>query len=323
MPNTTENSLKNIRTDVQQDIRNNIPSKLRSIFAVYRLPIVSGFLIGTSYIPFPPWALFFCLVPLLLFWNTSTNPRQAFLGGWITQFILNLIGFHWIAYTAIEFGHFPWWGGVLTLLGFASIAHLHYALAGAIGVWLSRRFQLKAWSRLLVFVTAFALCDHRYPMIFPWHLGYPWLWMGLPGSQFADVIGFEGLNIATIFINGFLALTVISFFAHNRRRAAQFAGAAVAAFLALNLAGLGRAEPWKKTDAEINVLAVQGNIGNFEKMMVEKGTFFRRPIVDKYIELSQDGLNKNKGTDLIIWPETAFPTVLDAGYSNELLAATV
>ncbi|MGE5247985.1 MAG: hypothetical protein ACM3L8_06530 [Verrucomicrobiota bacterium] len=34
----------------------------------YQLPLLSGLLIGTSYIPFPPWALAFCFVPLWRFW---------------------------------------------------------------------------------------------------------------------------------------------------------------------------------------------------------------------------------------------------------------
>src|SRR5689334_21094570 len=67
------------------------PSRLyRSLLwhlAHYRLPILSGILIGTSYIPFPPSALFFCLCPLFVFWiQQAKNARQAVIGGWITQF---------------------------------------------------------------------------------------------------------------------------------------------------------------------------------------------------------------------------------------------
>ena len=141
----------------------------------YRLPILSGFLIGTSYIPFPPWALFFCLVPLMIFWMRATSAKEAFAGAWITQFILNLIGFHWIAYTAVEFGHFPWWAGLLALLGFAAIAHLYYPIAAAFSVFLKQRLQFKPVVSLFGFSLVFALSDRLYPMIFPWHLGYPWL----------------------------------------------------------------------------------------------------------------------------------------------------
>ena len=88
---------------------------------IYALPIVAGLFIGTSYIPFPPWAMFFGLTPLFLFWSEIKTVKSALIGGWLTQFILTLIGFHWISYTAVEFGHFPWWGGTLSLIGFAAI----------------------------------------------------------------------------------------------------------------------------------------------------------------------------------------------------------
>lgn len=287
------------------------------------LPILSGLLIGTSYIPFPPWALFFCLVPLFVYWSRAQSAKQAFFSGWITQFILNLIGFHWIAYTTVEFGHFPIWFGLLTLLAFAAIAHLHYALGGWLGFWLEKRFGFSSSARVFVYALAFALMDHRFPMIFPWHLGYPWLWGNLPGHQFADVIGFEGLNVFTILINACLACGVVNFIENKRKAAGAFAVTALATFVALNLAGLGRAEPWKKNDAELEVLAVQGNIGNFDKHMQDKGDKFRDPIVAKYLALTAEGLAQHLEADVVIWPETAFPSVLDQPYLNEAHAVQV
>lgn len=295
---------------------------IKQLVTIYRLPILAGFLIGTSYIPFPPWALLFCLVPLFVFWTRSTRSdigaKKAFIGGWLTQFILSLIGFHWIAYTAVEFGHFPLWGGALALLGFCVIAHLHYAIAGPIGYWLTQKFQLGTGATVFTFATVFAIVEHRYPMIFPWHLGYPWLWAGFPGAQITDVIGFEGLNIATIYINALLAWGFIEWREKaSSKRVATLAGAGLTLFAVLNLLGIGRAEPWTQTDAELKVLAVQGNIGNFDKIMAERGRSFREPIVQKYIELTQKGFLENPSADLVIWPETAFPDVLDAPFINE------
>src|SRR4051794_35394248 len=97
----------------------------------YRLPILSGILIGTSYIPFPPWTLFFCLVPLWSFYlEHPLEPKRIFIAGWISQFLLTLIGFHWIAHTAYAFGHMPWSVSLIVLLGFCTFAHLHIPIAG-------------------------------------------------------------------------------------------------------------------------------------------------------------------------------------------------
>jgi apolipoprotein N-acyltransferase len=284
---------------------------------VYRLPILAGFLVGTSYIPFPPWALFFCLVPLMLFWKDAPDAKTAFVGGWITQFILNLIGFHWIAYTAIEFGHFPAWGGFLTLLGFAAIAHLHYAAGGAVGFWLAKKLNVDRAFTMALCTLVFAICGHEFPMIFPWHFGYPWLWAKFPGAQFADVIGFDGLNFFSILVN-FCIATAIA-----KKSYYRWGTAAAAIVLVLNVAGLGREKPWLETDAEIKFLAVQGNIGNYDKQMVEHGRHFRDPVVNRYIEVTKKGLEKFPEADAVIWPETAFPDVMDIPYQSDTNAMKV
>lgn len=284
----------------------------------YRLPILSGFLVGTSYIPLPPWALFFALVPLFYFWaSPSLGRKQALIGGWITQFILNLVGFHWIAYTAVEFGHFPWWVGGLALLAFAAIAHLYYPLTGLIMAAITARFRLQTGPLIFAFSTLFLLIESLWPSIFPWHLGYPWLWAGLPGAQFADVIGFEGLNVVTVSVNAALAWSLVVWRERGEvRRAGLIAGLAVLGLATLNLFGMGRSEPWRRTDSRLNVLAVQGNIGNFDKLLAERGKHFRAPVIAKYMELSRQGLRKHPNTQIMIWPETAFPDYLDVPYQS-------
>lgn len=299
---------------------------MREFFHRYRLPIVSGFLIGTSYIPFPPWALFFAIAPLMVFWQNAKSPREVFIGGWITQFILNLIGFHWIAYTAIEFGFFPVWAGLLTLLGFAVVAHWFIPIAGLCGFYLRRWLKLSPQFAFAVTAILIAICNVLIPMIFPWHFGYPWLWAGLPGAQFADVIGFQGLNLITVLINAVFAAGAAACLKSEARwqlKAAISALSAVAIFAAVNWLGHGRDVKWRNPDAEINALVVQGNIGNFDKLMVEKGSQFRKPVVDKYLALTRESLVKNPGTDFILWPETAFPDALDQAYASYPLQRAV
>lgn len=302
----TETHSKNLTRSLSQKVISNI--------RYYGLPIVSGILIGTSYIPFPPWALLFCLTPLFVFWQREESLKRVLIGGWLTQFVLNLIGFHWIAYTAVEFGHFPWIFGLLVLLAFAATAHLHYPLAGFLSRWLQNKFRLGRGADLGILVCLFGLCDRFMPMIFPWHLGYPWLWANLPGSQIADLIGFEGLYFITLVINALFAAALLSGLSLRSRKAKPWALAAsgFAFFIIVNLLGLGRAEKWSQADHELAVLAVQGNIGNFEKLQSELGGNFGVPVIQKYASLTRDGLSKHTETQLVVWPETAFPGVLDS-----------
>src|SRR3954447_12682970 len=61
----------------------------------YLLATMSGVLLGTSFIPFPPWAIFFCYVPLWLVWLTGPSWKRVFWTGWLAQFVGTLIGFNW------------------------------------------------------------------------------------------------------------------------------------------------------------------------------------------------------------------------------------
>ena len=205
-------------------------------FFPYSLPILSGILIGTSYIPFPPWAIFFCQVPLWLFWLRESDWKKVFIGGWITQFILNLIGFHWIAHTVVEFGRMPWAVGIIVLFLFCSLAHLYYPLAGLAWKWLSTRWGLSPRAALLLLPLVFAAIERVYPFIFFWHMGYTWLWAGFPGSQASEWIGFYGLNMITLAINGLFLLAWQ--WRKNRRPFWIPALAAIFLFLITNLLGV-------------------------------------------------------------------------------------
>ena len=92
----------------------------------YSLPILSGVLIGTSYIPFPAWAILFCFAPLWYFWMfQATTAREVLWGGFWTQFIFSLIGFHWIFHVSHEFGHIHYPIAVFLLLLHDNLAHKH------------------------------------------------------------------------------------------------------------------------------------------------------------------------------------------------------
>jgi len=93
------------------------------------LSILAGILNGTSYIPFPPWAIFFCLTPLFYIWITQP-PKKVFLYTALTYFISILIGFFWINHLLMEFALFPIYISLPILLLFAFFLQIHIAVAG-------------------------------------------------------------------------------------------------------------------------------------------------------------------------------------------------
>ena len=121
---------------LNSSIHRTVLSGITKFFAFYSLPLLSGFLIGTSYIPFPPWALFFCYVPLWLF--ALRHQKVSFLlkGGWLCQFVISLIGFNWLIYSIKELILSSWLSSFFAFLiflrfcqftdpcSFAILAHL-------------------------------------------------------------------------------------------------------------------------------------------------------------------------------------------------------
>jgi apolipoprotein N-acyltransferase len=283
----------------------------RPRLAGYGLPLLSGLLVGTSYIPFPPWALLFCHVPLWIFWLREGSVRRVLWGGWLSQFVFCLIGFHWVAYTAHEFGQMPWPLAILVLLLFCAFGHLYLVLSGLFWALLRDRLMLSRAALLLLLPCITAICHRYVPMIFPWNLGYPWLWARLPAFQLAEFVGFEGLGVVTLLLN--LALLAAWERRKDRRGALILCGTAVFLLLA-NWAGwaAGRGQP--APDAEARVLVVQGNVGNLEKIYAEKGLGFRDDILQRYFRLTRQGLGRvrDRAPDLVLWPETAFPDMIVA-----------
>lgn len=278
----------------------------------YTLPILSGILIGTSYIPFPPWALFFCVVPLWIFWRRETSYKKIFIAGWLTQFILNAIGFHWIAYTTVEFGRMPWPAGLAVLLLFCTLAHLYYPIAGILWKYLCKKLQLRPTAAMFLLPFVFILCERLYPFIFYWHFGYPWLWARLPGFQLAEWIGFFGLNLITLVINALMALFWI-----NRRQGEwlnRYSTSAIAVLVTINALGFIQSQFISPADKNLRILVVQGNIGNLEKIQAQEGGQFINHIVNRYLELTKSAMENQAPVDVVIWPETAFPEIVHDRY---------
>lgn len=274
------------------------------------LSILSGILIGTSYIPFPPWAIFFCFAPLWWAWMKAKTVWQVLLLGWIAQAIFTLIGFNWVAHTVHEFGHMPWPVAGLALIAFASFANLNIPLSG--GLWFLFAKVLKCDDRikLLLLPLFVSIGEMIFPMIFDWHFGYTWLYAGFPAYQLADIVGFQALSTFGIFMNLISYFTLIDFQVRARTKALLHISAIVGIFLLLNVAGYIWAKRLPEPDQKAKVLAVQANIGNLEKQYAEKGNGFRDSIFSRYRMQTLDGLQKWPDVQFVVWPETAYPETL-------------
>lgn len=284
-------------------------------------PILTGLLVGTSYIPFPPWAVFFCFVPLWICWLEEKSARQVFWTGWLAQFVFTLIGFNWVAHTIHEFGHLPWIVSVIVLFLFCSFANLYVPLVGLAWFYFSRRLRLSPRGKIWALPLFMSIGERAFPMIFDWHLGYTWLWARFPAFHLADIVGFVGLSNIGLMFNCFFLLAWWQ--AHHKRIWWRAAAAPILLFLLLNICGYYHGQgPWPN-DTKLNFLLVQANIGNQEKLMAEEGWAYRDNVINKFTALTQQGLNVSGHADFAVWPETAFPEVIDTpdlgqGYALKL-----
>lgn len=264
---------------------------------------------GTSWIPLQPWALFFCYVPLWFFaLKKAKNLKEILVAGWVAQFTLTLIGFHWIAHTAHEFGYLPWPIAILVLLIFAAGMHIYVPISLWIGIALAKKFRLSEVATAFLFAGLMSLLEQYWPAIFMWNLGYPLLWVKSPLAQWADVVGFSGLSFGVYLLNVWVLWLIL----RKSKILALGSTLVVGGILALLIfTGKQKQLEWQKTDSEFKALLVQANIGNSEKIYAEKGVAFQQEILDQFLTLTRDGLTAHPDSDLLIWPESAFPDFLD------------
>ncbi|MEQ1738902.1 MAG: apolipoprotein N-acyltransferase [Methyloglobulus sp.] len=277
------------------------------------LPILSGIFIGTSYIPFPPWASLFGFVPLWLFWHQQTQLKNVFLGGVITAFVFTLIGFNWVTYTLHEFAHLPWVFAGVGMLVYGLIGHLFVAVAGMLWFWGRQKFhwseRLSLWMMALITI----LCEANSVTVFDWNFGYTWYGANIPVYQWAEFIGFSGLSAVTLLCN----LPLYLAWQKRKQRSGKVIFAFVlAGFMLLNLGGLGLKARLPAPDAKLNTLLIQASIPNSEKMAAELGEGYTQEIIRRIMALTDEAIQQHKDSkiDFAMWPETAFPALLGEGF---------
>ena len=237
------------------------------------------------------------------------------LGGWLTSFVLTLIGFNWVTYLLHEFAHLPWPVALLGMLLFAVIAHLFIPFAGALWHLGNNYCKWNCKVSLIMMGLITVICEFYSPTLFDWNFGYSWYSSNLPFYQWAEVIGFAGLSSLTLVFN-------IAVFWIWRQRETSLAkiklGVVILIFLTMNLTGIWLRDRLPQPNTSFSTLLVQANIGNEEKHAAELGKGFRAEILQTYQRVTDRGLaaNDSRKIDFVVWPEAAFPSLLGPGYSK-------
>ena len=319
-----------------------LPKRLRRLWRAKRLrdrllvlslgALASAFLSGlmsrTTGVSFV--FCFVALVPWLVVQERALRYRDAALAGLFMS----------VAFVALVF---PWFPGAVaayvdtsSLLVWPLFLLLAPLLQPQFLVFALVRFAVRrasppessvsgAFSASFVASLAAAAAYVGVELVFP-KLFFDTVALGLYPStylrQAADLAGVHGLSLVVILINEGFALSLLTLASRSKEaRISQSvlpAALALAAVLALfgyggaRLAALARGGE----RSAITVGVVQANITNYDKLRAEKGAYETvRTVLDTHFALS-DEIRARSTPDLLIWPETVYPTTFGAPKSE-------
>jgi apolipoprotein N-acyltransferase len=220
--------------------------------------------------------------------------------------------FSWFAGAMAHYAGAPGWVGVAVLLALTPVVQPQF-VGFAIARRLAGRMDAGFWTTTVVGACAYVGTEWLCPKLFADTLGH-----GVYASpllrQAADLGGAPGLTFLLVVANS-CALRIA-----RRQRGAWRAAGAIAAIVA-GLATYG-AVRLRQLDAlgdgkSITAGVVQADVSGYESLRERLGTYDAvRGILDAHFALSEQAIARGP-LDLLIWPETVYPTTFGAPKSLE------
>ncbi len=267
----------------------------------------AAFIAGAAMVPaFAPFGLYLLPLPALalLFrlW-LDASPASAFRLGWL--YGLGLLGFgvSWVHVSIDQFGNVGTPLAVLATALFVLFVALFFAAAG----WLAQRLHADILaSALLLYPALWGL----FEWLRGWVLtGFPWLALGYsqvdsPLAGYAPLLGVYGVSWLLALSAGLLLLAWL-----RPRQALLWLGVGGLIWLggwALQL------QTWTRPLGQpLSVSLLQANVPQSMK--------WQRNLRDPTLELYGRLTRESRGSDLVIWPETAVPDFLHRVETDWLL----
>jgi apolipoprotein N-acyltransferase len=258
------------------------------------------------------WALaWVALVPLLVTIERSTTQRAAFMLGWVMGFATNLGGFYWTVDLLERFGPLPtpW-----ALFGCASLC-AYQGLVFALFSWLTRvlrqnlRLAGKSLPLSLVAPVVMVACELVLPLVFPWNLGMTQAWV-VPVIQVAELSGPYGVTALLLLVNG--ALCDVWLQGKRGLPSAASAFLLLGAALVFGSLRIAQIEALELAAPKIALGVVQANIP-FSESASQTGVAARRLTMLQ----QQSRQLAERGAELILWTETAYPYVLPQSLEHD------
>jgi apolipoprotein N-acyltransferase len=273
---------------------------------------LAGVLLAGSFAPLNWWWLAILSPAVLMWlWQGATPRVGAWLGFWFNAGTF-AAGTYWLYISIHVMGQAPMWIAVALMAALVAIMGLYHA---ALGYFVTRWLPATGLVRWLLGVPAAWLLIEWWR---GWFLsGFSWLSLGYSQTDtwlaaYAPIAGVYG--ISAILLLGAGGLTAIVCGSTWRARVAG----AVAFAAPWLIAGAIRSIDWTEVSGPpVTVAIVQGNVSPDQKWLDDH----QDAILKLYRELTEKVL----GTQLIVWPESAVPDLINnqVPYLSDLARETI
>jgi len=266
---------------------------LQHKYFVKRIAVIAlGALVPFAFAPYGFYFLsVFSLSILFCFWLNADSARESFILGYLYGFAMFGIGVNWLHISINLFGGVNIIGAVIFTYIFIAYISLYPALCGYLAVRFFKRsyvFSLPALWLITEWCRGWMLT------------GFPWLNIGSSQTDsvlagFAPVLGDYGVTFFVCLAAMAISMLIIS---DTKRRVI---GGLLLILIIICSATLRNVNWTNDLNKDIDIVLVQGAIPQEQKWQPEQ----RQRTYDIYSDLSKPFWS----ADLIIWPETAIPSL--------------
>lgn len=285
------------------------------------LPILTGLFVGTSLIPYWPWASLWAMIPLWFLWLKKKKFSIIIFSALIAEVTAYIVIATWLPSAIATFAEASILPSTFAALTMITGASTTYILSGILWFFSERIFNRSNNSLFSVASLAPLHCLAYTITIqyYPNNLGYSWITLKLPIIQFADIVGMEGLGFIFYAFNSLLLYLLIRKIPISI--SLKYIALALGFIFSLNILGKFHKPDSNYGEQRLKVLIVQPNISNENKILsyesIANRTLATQRIIDT-IHLTR--LKYQEKLDLIILPETAVPDRLDRHILNNTSA---
>ncbi len=286
-------TIRDDRVDVTPNEARFLPLRLSSVRVRAALAAGSGALLACAFAPLNWWPLAVLSPALLMWlWQGATPRVAAWLGFWFNAGTF-AAGTYWLYISIRIFGEAPLWVAFLLMIALIVIMGLYHA---ALGYSVARWLPATGVVRWLLGVPAAWLLIEWWR---GWFLsGFSWLSLGYSQTDtvlaaYAPIAGVYGISAMLLLSAGALTAVICG------TPRARIVGAIVFAVPWLAGAALRSVDWTSSSGPPVSVAVVQGNISQEQKWLDKNQ--------DTILKLYRDLTEKNLGTQLIVWPESAVP----------------